>query len=47
MESKVSRAIRIWEVRHTRLEQSKHVLLFEEQVPIVSYNNNNNRIVVT
>ncbi len=35
MDTKVSRAIRMWETRNVRLDQCKQVILFEEQVPEV------------
>lgn len=37
MDMKVAKALRTWDTRHTRLEQCKQVLLFEEEVPKVTY----------
>lgn len=35
MEARISRLNRLWENRHTRLEQSKQVIEFEQEVPKV------------
>ena len=36
MEARISRLNRLWENRHTRLEQSKQVIEFEQEVPKVT-----------